>query len=325
MSVNESSQKPHQDNPYQDNSSPGHSPRGRPTTLPMEIYLVGSSLSRELSWWEIILAVRCPSGKLSWWGIVIVGVILVGSCPGGELSSGSSSGGEVSWWGIIQVGVLQLGVVLEPPRSHNQNHKIRFPIVSFQTFEYAGVSSVTAVLGLRAVVGDEEDQCVLGETISIQGIDHLTDRPVHLVHVIAIFTWIKEIDYLVDFPSKIQIIMKLRLFCQCDIFMEYSGTYTIVFFFFFFFFFWGGGIYYFDKTLQSILTTSRFASELWWRKERDVKMNERVVGVVVDEGDDVVDEGLGQVGVVVRLGDDHVSLHQNAFRDVGEVCKSLLE
>ena len=27
-----------------------------------------------------------PSGELSWWGVVLVGIILVGSCPSGEFS-----------------------------------------------------------------------------------------------------------------------------------------------------------------------------------------------------------------------------------------------
>ena len=50
------------------------------------------------------------------------------------------------------------------------------------------LSTVTAGLGLRAVVGDEENQCVLGETLGIQGIEHLTDHPAHLVDVVAVFT-----------------------------------------------------------------------------------------------------------------------------------------
>ena len=28
----------------------------------------------------------CPSGELSWWGIVLMGIVLVVSCPNGELS-----------------------------------------------------------------------------------------------------------------------------------------------------------------------------------------------------------------------------------------------
>ena len=33
-----------------------------------------------------MLSGSLPGGNLSWWGVVLVGVVLVGNCPGGELS-----------------------------------------------------------------------------------------------------------------------------------------------------------------------------------------------------------------------------------------------
>ena len=31
----------------------------------------------------------CPSGELSWWGVALVGVVLVGNCPGGSYLVGN--------------------------------------------------------------------------------------------------------------------------------------------------------------------------------------------------------------------------------------------
>ena len=62
----------------------------------------------------------CPSGKLSWWGIFLLGIVLVGSCLGAELSWSrvvlveTCLGGELSWLAITWVGVVQWRIVLEP-------------------------------------------------------------------------------------------------------------------------------------------------------------------------------------------------------------------
>ena len=87
---------------------------------------MGSCSVGELSWWGAVLVGTCPGGELSReWGFVLVGggggggggglglvvSYLVESCPGGELSRmGNRPGGELSCWGIL-VGLICVGVV----------------------------------------------------------------------------------------------------------------------------------------------------------------------------------------------------------------------
>ena len=73
----------------QDNSSLGHSPPGNPQPTLSEHVLVVSLPSG-----GIVLVKSCPSGELSWWGVA-----LVGNCPSGEFS----------WWRLVLVGSCPRG------------------------------------------------------------------------------------------------------------------------------------------------------------------------------------------------------------------------
>ena len=54
----------------------------------------------ELSRWGFVL------GELSWWGIVLAGVVLVESCPGGELGSFTMG---ICFEGVVLVGTCLSG------------------------------------------------------------------------------------------------------------------------------------------------------------------------------------------------------------------------